>query len=174
MSDPSTFTGVEMHAKWSDYVKDMAHLAHDAGLAWTGKVAAWLQVRLAVDGKVVADEDLFAPHLVQCPPGQHKFGVAFHRPHLGVLAFLNEISINVTVEPGKVTQLLYVQYAYGRDLVALGAWPWVDPAACPTAKITGWSGKEYSAQVLYRAQGMTMVQFPNGWRHWVDDSAILA
>lgn len=62
----------------------MAHLAYDVGLGWTGRAVASLwKVRLSLDGKVVADENLFAPHVVPCPPGEHEFAIYFYRPALG-------------------------------------------------------------------------------------------
>jgi hypothetical protein len=175
--DPAR-TGIEVHAKWSDHMKDAAHLAYDVGLGWTGKaIASMWKVRLTVDRDVVADEGLFAPHIVQCLPGQHTFGVAFYSTLVGKLFTpFFEKKVTVDVEAGKITQMLYVQHRFNmnNELFALGAWSWIEPEQAPMVKIKAWDGKAYPAHALYRAQEMTMVQFPNGWRHWVDDASIQA
>jgi hypothetical protein len=168
------FTGIEVHAKLSDYLKDMAHISYDLGFGWWGKaVASWWKVGLSLDGKLVADEDLFAPHVVACPPGRHTFAMRFHRRGLGALdKLLYERAVTVDVVPGQVTQLLYLSSYASQDLFVLGSWPWVDAAQCPTVNITGFDGKPHPAHAMYRAQGMTMVQFQSGWRHWVNDDVV--
>jgi hypothetical protein len=173
---PAGFTGIEVHAKLSEYLKEGARLGYKLGFSWWGKfTASFWKVRLTLDGNVVADEDLFAPHVVACLPGQHTFAVLFHRKGLGALdAAFYERQATVIVEPGQVTQLIYVSQWMGQELVALGSWPWVDPDQCPTVMVAGFDEKPHPAHAMYRARGMTMVQFRNGWRHWIDDTAIHA
>lgn len=103
--------GIEIHVSNTGSVEAIGKALHALHLDSLGKFMARNTVAIiVVDGQEIR-QPLFVKHFVPCAVGVHKVGFFFHNGTTFTpqewQGYLNEATLQVTVEPGKVALLDY-------------------------------------------------------------------
>lgn len=102
-------TGIEISPGLSNAQKATAELLHAVHLDWFGvaiaKLAKGATMIINVDGRR-SEEPWAGPHFVACSPGTHAVALEWNSHSIGGRS-LAALKIDVTVEAGRVTELVY-------------------------------------------------------------------
>lgn len=114
-------TGFEISPGISNAQKKTAEILHALHLDWfgvaVGKLMKDTTMIITVDGQR-REEPWHGTHFVECAPGVHKLELAWNTHGIGG-ASLKALVQDITVEPGRITELVYtIQQASTHGLAA--------------------------------------------------------
>lgn len=102
-------TGIEISPGISEAQRTTSELLHKLHLDWFGaaikSLASGATMTITVDGQK-REEPWSGVHLVECAPGTHQLALEWNSHSIGGHS-LAPLEQTITVEPGRITELVY-------------------------------------------------------------------